>query len=54
MAKVTELGYMGINVSDGDAWRNFASEVVGLEVVDEGEGDRFYLRMDYWHHSTLR
>lgn len=50
MAKVTELGYVGLNITDEAAWRRFATEVVGLELLDEGEGDRFYLRMDYWHH----
>ncbi len=50
MAQVTELGYVGLNITDAAAWRRFATEVVGLEVRDEGEGDRFYLRMDYWHH----
>lgn len=50
MIQVTELGYMGIGVADLDAWKTFASEVVGLEVADEGERDRCYLRMDYWHH----
>lgn len=50
MATVTELGYLGITVSDGDAWRRYATEVVGMELVDEGEANRFYLRMDHWHH----
>ena len=50
MSSVRELGYLGINVSNGDEWKRYASEVVGMEVVDEGEGDRFYLRMDQWHH----
>ena len=49
MAKVTEMGYLGIGVSDGDAWRAYASQVIGMEVLDEGDGDRFYLRMDRWH-----
>ena len=50
MVQVTELGYMGIGVKDLDGWKAFASEIVGLEVADEGERDRCYLRMDYWHH----
>ena len=50
---VTELGYMGLGVSDLDAWTKFAREIVGLEVVDEGEPDRCYLRMDYWHHRMV-
>ena len=54
MSKVTELGYLGFNIADEAAWRRFATEIVGLEVVDEpGETDRFYLRMDYWHHRMV-
>ena len=53
MVAITELGYMGIGVSDADAWKEFAAEVVGLEILDEGEGDRFYLRMESWHHRIV-
>lgn len=53
MADVTELGYLGIGVKDMEAWKKFAGEVVGMQVVDEGEGDRFYLRMDYNHHRIV-
>ena len=53
MIQVTELGYIGIGVKDADAWRRFAAEIVGLEVGDEGEPDRCYLRMDYWHHRIV-
>ncbi len=53
MVHVTELGYIGIGVSDAEAWRRFARDVLALEVVDEGEADRFYLRMDYWHHRVV-
>src|SRR5262245_19916934 len=50
---ITELGYLGLGVSDLDAWKAFARDIVGLEVVDEGEKDRCYLRMDYWHHRLV-
>ncbi len=50
---VTELGYMGLSVSDLDAWKAFARDMLALEVVDEGEKDRCYLRMDYWHHRLV-
>ena len=50
MTRVTELGYMGISVSNADAWKTYATEVVGMEWVDEGEKNTFYLRMDNWHH----
>jgi 2,3-dihydroxybiphenyl 1,2-dioxygenase len=53
MVQVTEMGYMGIGVSDLDQWKRFATEIVGLELVDEGERDRCYLRMDYWHHRLI-
>ena len=53
MAQLTELGYMGIGVKDLAAWKEFATEVVGLELVDEGERGRCYLRMDYWHHRLV-
>jgi 2,3-dihydroxybiphenyl 1,2-dioxygenase len=50
---VTELGYMGLHVADLEAWKTFAREILALEVVDENEGDRCYLRMDYWHHRIV-
>lgn len=53
MVKVTELGYMGLNITDAQAWRSYAAECVGLEVLDEGDKDRFYLRMDNWHHRFV-
>jgi 2,3-dihydroxybiphenyl 1,2-dioxygenase len=53
MAQVTELGYVGLGVRDLDAWKDFAANIVGLEVSDEGERDRCYLRMDYWHHRFV-
>lgn len=53
MVQVTELGYMGVGVKDLTAWKDFAATVVGLEVTNDGEGDRCYLRMDYWHHRLV-
>ncbi|MFA5632159.1 MAG: VOC family protein [Porticoccaceae bacterium] len=53
MSFVTELGYIGLGVSDLDAWRKFATDVVGMEWVDENEEDRCYLRLDDWHHRVV-
>lgn len=50
---VTELGYVGIGVKDMAAWEQFACGILGMEWSDEGEGDRCYLRMDYWHHRVV-
>ena len=48
MAKITEFGYLGVYISDPKAWKEYATQVVGMEWLDEGEGDRVYLRMDEW------
>jgi 2,3-dihydroxybiphenyl 1,2-dioxygenase len=53
MSAVTELGYMAIGVSNLNQWKEFAAEILGLEVVDEGEPKRCYLRMDFWHHRLI-
>src|SRR5438445_13630192 len=50
MVQVTELGYIGVGVKNADEWKQFATQVVGLELAEDGEPDRFYLRMDNWHH----
>lgn len=50
MASVTELGYIGIGIENEPAWVEFATQVVGLQLLDEGLRDRFFLRMDSWHH----
>lgn len=53
MSTVTELGYMGLSISDLDRWKLFACEVVGMEFLQEDEKDRAYLRMDEWHHRIV-
>jgi 2,3-dihydroxybiphenyl 1,2-dioxygenase len=53
MIQVTELGYMGLGVKNLEEWKNFATSIVGMELADEGEPDRCYLRMDYMHHRII-
>lgn len=53
MVQITEMGYMGLGVKDLDAWKHFAADLVGLEAGSDGEDDRSYLRMDYWHHRLI-
>src|SRR5271168_2619752 len=53
MIQVTELGYMGGGVKDLEAWKKFATSIVGMELADEGESERCYLRMDYQHHRIV-
>lgn len=49
--RVTELGYIGLGVSDLGAWRAFAADVLGMEVLSEPGGAR--VRMDYWHQRIV-
>tara|TARA_R110000803_G_scaffold178678_3_gene241088 strand:- start:4259 stop:5140 length:882 start_codon:yes stop_codon:yes gene_type:complete len=53
MSEVTELGYLRIGVSDLAIWRKFATEVIGLQVRDDTETGRLYLRSDAWHHRII-
>ncbi len=53
MVQVTELGYIGIEVTKVDEWKAFATEVMGMELADDAEPDRCYLRLDYWHHRIV-
>jgi 2,3-dihydroxybiphenyl 1,2-dioxygenase len=53
MTGVTELGYMALGVKSLSRWKEFASEILGMEVVEEGEPRRAYLRMDFWHHRFI-
>lgn len=50
MAAVCQLGYVGLEVSDLDAWRSLAGEVLGFEVADREEDGAVLLRMDENNH----
>jgi len=45
MTAVSQLGYLGFEVSDLDAWEGFAGSILGLGVVDRHD-DGFALRLD--------
>lgn len=47
---VTELGYVGLSVSDRDAWVDFAENMLALQVAEDSDAQTVYLRMDLWHH----
>ncbi|XOV85366.1 MAG: VOC family protein [bacterium] len=53
MVGITELGYVRLGVADIAAWRSFASEILGLEVSEEDDAGRLYLRNDAWHHRIV-
>src|SRR5215472_16598663 len=52
MASVSQLGYLGLNVSDLNEWERFATELLGLEVVDKTP-QGFFMRMDEYHHRFI-
>ena len=43
---ITQLGYLGIGVSDTKKWEEFATGILGLEVSDRLDDGTLYLRMD--------
>lgn len=50
MSGITELGYVRFGVSDMAAWRHFATDLLGLELRDDMDDDKLWLRTDFWHH----
>ena len=48
MTGVIELGYFGMSVSDGAAWREYVTKYIGMEIVEGDNEDQFHLRMDNW------
>lgn len=49
-SRVTQLGYVGIEVSDVQAWERFATDVLGLAPNGADEDGARFLRMDENHH----
>jgi len=48
MSYIKSLGYIGVGADDLDVWRDFATDVLGLQVgtAPEGVDDALFLRMD--------
>lgn len=47
---ISQLGYLGIKVSNIHAWEEFTTSVLGLEVSGRGANGTLYFRMDSYHH----
>ena len=50
---VSQVAYLGIGVSDLARWRSFASDVLGMQVVEGASDGGVYLRMDECHHRVV-
>ena len=46
ITRVSRLGYMGIGVSDIDAWEPFATEILGMQVSERDDDGTIRLKMD--------
>ncbi|MEW6299724.1 MAG: biphenyl-2,3-diol 1,2-dioxygenase [Thermodesulfobacteriota bacterium] len=53
MERVTQLGYLGLSVSDLSAWEHFATQTLGLQVAEKTADGSLLLRMDEYHHRLL-
>ena len=53
MTSVSQLGYLGLSVSDMATWEQFATTVLGLAVNEHADDGSLYLRMDEYHHRFL-
>ena len=53
MTGVTQLGYMGFEVSDLEAWEKFATTVLGMQIVRRDADGGFALRMDSYQYRLF-
>jgi len=53
MASVSQLSYLGLSVSDIQAWEQFATNTLGLQVSARGDDGTLFLRLDDYHHRFL-
>ena len=47
---VPQLAYLGIGVSDMSAWKTFATDILGMQIIERADDGTVYLRMDENHH----
>ena len=50
---ISQLGYLGIGVSDVAKWEEFATGILGLEISGRDADGALYLRMDEYHHRLI-
>ena len=47
---VSQLAYVGINITDVAAWRHLATDILGMEERKRKGGGPLYYRVDDHHH----
>lgn len=53
MMSVSQLGYLGLSVSNVDEWERFATQVLGLQTNGREADGSLFLRMDEYHHRFI-
>jgi 2,3-dihydroxybiphenyl 1,2-dioxygenase len=53
MTAVTQLGYVGLNVSKFEEWERYATDVLGLQPYGRNDDGSLSLRMDERHHRLI-
>lgn len=53
MASVTQFGYLGLSVSDINAWERFATQTLGLQISGRKDDGTLLLRNDEYHHRFV-
>src|SRR5438093_11680629 len=53
MMSVTQLGYLGLSVSNVDEWERFATQTLGLQANGREADGSLFLRMDEYHHRFI-
>ena len=53
MASVSQLGYLGFQASNLDAWENFATQILGIESVGRNENGALMFRIDEYQYRFV-
>ncbi|MDT5211628.1 MAG: 2,3-dihydroxyethylbenzene 1,2-dioxygenase, partial [Mycobacterium sp.] len=53
MSMVNQLAYVGAGTADLDAWRIYAGEVLGHQIMPDTDDHALYLRFDDRHHRLV-
>jgi len=53
MMSVSQLGYLGLSVSNIDEWERFATQTLGLQANGRETDGSLFLRMDEYHHRFI-
>lgn len=53
MARVSQLGYLGLSVRDVAEWEQFAAHILGLQPNGRDSDGSLFLRMDEYHHRFI-